>query len=143
MFAKDKNNYKMFEKYNFKPTISIINSNKSNPKSISDLTSNPKNVLIVSLDVKDLKSITCRLNKFNFEEFNIHLIQPGILEDDTNKFQLLNEILSECKCKLFILQNSFSDLKFFFQAADISNFYANIQIIHSSLRVLENEFSGF
>ena len=133
----------MFEKFNFKLSILIENVNTINAKSISDLITNPKNVLIVSFEVKNIEKFAKRLNKFNFEEFNIHLIQPGTLEDDANTFQLLNEILSESKCKVFILQNHISDLKYFFQAADLSNFYANIQIFHNSLSELQREFSNF
>ena len=133
----------MFEKFNFKPSILIEKANKINAKSISDIITNPKNVLIVSFEVKNIEKFAKRLNKFNFEEFNIHLIQPGTLEDDANTFQLLNEILSESKCKVFILQNHISDLKYFFQAADLSNFYSNIQIFHNSLSELQREFSNF
>ena len=42
----------MFEKFNFKPSILIEKANKINAKSISDLITNPKNVLIVSFEVK-------------------------------------------------------------------------------------------
>ena len=62
----------MFEKFNFKPSILIEKANKINAKSISDLITNPKNVLIVSLEVKNIEKFAKRLNKFNFEEFNIH-----------------------------------------------------------------------
>lgn len=85
-----------------------------------------------------------RLNKFNFEEFNIHLIQPGTLEDDANTFQLLNEILSEkANVKYLFYKIIFLTLKYFFQAADLSNFYANIQIFHNSLSELQKRIFKF
>lgn len=123
----------MLEKYNFHTLESIEKSLVFSNKSSNELLDNPKNVIIVSLDVKNLESIIEQLNIYNFEKNNIHLIYPGILEDDTQLFSLLNNILSESKCKLFILQNKFSDSKFLFEAADIANYTTNLQIFHNSL----------
>jgi|GEM_PF-1416827 len=134
---------KTLNKYNLNNTLSLEFCSISAEKISSEHLFNPENVLIVSLDVKNLKSIAERLNKYRFEKNNIHLIFPGILEDDTQQFSLLNEILSVSKCKIFILQKEFSDLKYLLQAADIVNFSSNIHIIHNSLAKLKAELESF
>lgn len=132
-----------FAKYNLNNTLPVEFCSITAEKMSSEHLSNPENVLIVSLDVKNLKSIVEQLNKYRFEKNNIHLIFPGILEDDTQQFPLLNEILSVSKCKIFILQKEFSDLKYLLQAADIVNFSSNIHIIHNSLAKLKAGLESF
>ena len=129
----------MLESYKFYTLDSIEKSSVITNILKADVLNNPENVLIVSLDVKNLKSIIEQLNKFSFEKNNIHLICPGILEDETQMFALLNEILNVSKCKLFILQNKFSELKYFFEAADIANFHLNVHILHNSLQMVKNQ----
>ena len=133
----------MFEKYKFNVSNQIRNSKNSNALTLQDLIDNPENVLIVSSNIKNLKKIIERLNNFNLPIFNIHLIDLGTLEDDAQLFPLLTEMINTCKCKTFILQNEFLDIKYLFQAADISNLFMNMHVIHSSLHYVEYAFSGF
>lgn len=133
----------MLEKYKFNAPNQIRNSKNSNALSLLDLIDNPENVLIVSTNIKNLKKIIERLNNFNLPIFNIHLIDLGTLEDDAQLFPLITEMINICKCKTFILQNEFLNIKYLFQAADISNHFMNIHIIHSSLHYIEQGFLDF
>ena len=59
------------------------------------------------------------------------------------QFTLINEILSESKCKIFIFTKELSDLNFILQATDIANITSNIQIIHNSLSYCSDIISNF
>lgn len=133
----------MFEKYKFNVSNKTSFSKNSNALSLPDIIDNPENVLIVSSNIKNLKKIIERLNNFNLPIFNIHLIDLGTLEDDAVLFPLLTEMINTCKCKTFILQNEFLDIKYLFQAADVSNLFMNIHVIHSSLHYVEQSFLNF
>ncbi len=112
--------------------------------SASTILNNPKNVLFVSLDVKILESISTLIKKYSFQRnISISFYFLGILKDDAQQFTLINEILSESKCKIFILQKELSDLNFILQATDIANITSNIQIIHNSLSYCSDVISKF
>jgi len=131
-------NLNILNPFNF-PFCSELDKN-----STSIILNNPKNVLFVSLDVKILESISTLIKKYSFQRnISMNFYFLGILKDDAQQFTLINEILSESKCKIFILQKELSDLNFILQATDIANITSNIQIIHNSLSYCSDIISNF
>ncbi|MCO6461724.1 MAG: hypothetical protein J5I59_09990 [Saprospiraceae bacterium] len=132
----------MFTKYNINTSVNFSFCSDFNKNVNHEILNNPNNVLFLSLDVKIIKSISKVINNYFFKENN-HFFFLGIVEDDAQQFPIINEILSESKCKIFILNNDLSDLKYILQATDIANISTNVQIFANSTTACDKVISSF
>lgn len=128
----------MIDNYSF---LNSIDFKVCDTRPTSEFFSSPQNIILLSTDNSVAEKILVMLKSYRNNQKYSHCFFPGILKETDRQFSLFSEILNNSKCKIFILQNKLSELKFLLEALDIACISPNVQLFHNSSTVCHEVFS--
>lgn len=115
----------------------------SESKNTNTFLNNKENVLMFSCFDQRNATIVQLINTYILNKNTNRLLDAGMLKDNTRLFEVVYEILSNHKCRVFLLINDFSSIKYFIQGLDIAGYKANLQVLSNSKNLIHKTLNDF